>query len=160
VRKLIPLVVLLVAFIALSAQTSRKAKPAGTSGSSADVNALMDIENGWPDAMAKKDVSFIERNYADDITDIGPDGALNTKQQDIDDLKSGKFVVESGTSAELQPRVFGNTAVVTGIADLKGKYNGQDISGRYRFTDTYVKENGKWKLVATQATKIVNMSEK
>ncbi len=145
--------------VTFSAQTSQQGTPTGTSGRAADANALIDIENAWPDAMAKKDVSFIDRVYADDITDIGPDGSLNTKSQDIDDLKSGKFVVDHGTVSDLQPRVYGDFAVVTGVADLAGQYNGQDITGRYRYTDTYTKQSGQWKLVATQATKIMNPSE-
>ena len=33
-------------------------------------------------------------------------------------------------------------------------YKGQDISGKYRFTDTWVKRNGKWQAVASQYTKV------
>ncbi|MGE5361334.1 MAG: nuclear transport factor 2 family protein [Bacteroidales bacterium] len=158
-KKSAALVTLVVAVVAFSAQTARKPKPTGTSGSSADASALVALENAWPDAMAKKDVSFIETNYSDDATDVAPDGMLSTKQQDIDDLKSGNFALEGGTTADLQPRVYGDFAVVTGTNHLRGKYKGQDITGRYRFTDTFIKRNGQWKLLATQATKIMSENE-
>jgi hypothetical protein len=44
--------------------------------------------------------------------------------------------------------------VAAGTNNLKGTYKGQDISGKYRFTDTWAKRHGKWQVVATQSTKI------
>jgi hypothetical protein len=32
---------------------------------------------------------------------------------------------------------------------------GQDLSGNYRFTDTWVKRNGKWQVVTSQYTKVL-----
>jgi len=43
---------------------------------------------------------------------------------------------------------------VTGRFTQKGTYKGKDISGTGRFTDTFVKRNGKWRCVATQGTMI------
>lgn len=141
------------AIVALTAQTP---KPKGTAGrSSSDEAAVMEIENSWPEAVIKKDIPTLEKYYADDVTDVGPDGSLATKQKDIDDIRSGVFVVESANATELTPRIYGNAAVVTGVGQITGKYKDQDISGRYRFTDTFVKRNGEWRCVATQATKII-----
>ena len=89
------------------------------------------------------------------MTDVGPDGSLSTKQKDLDDVRNGVFVIESGNATELQPRIYGTAAVVTGVGEIKGSYGGQDISGRYRFTDTFIKQNGQWKVVASQATKMM-----
>jgi len=68
-------------------------------------------------------------------------------------------VVEGGTTADLRPRVYGDFAVVTDVANLQGTYKSQDITGQYRFTDTFMKQNGRWKLVATQATKVMQAEE-
>jgi len=32
--------------------------------------------------------------------------------------------------------------------------SGMDISGQYRFTDVWVKQEGRWQLMAWQATKV------
>jgi len=40
---------------------------------------------------------------------------------------------------------------------MKGTYKGQDLSGKYRFTDTWVKRNGKWDVVASQYTKVAEV---
>ena len=55
----------------------------------------------------------------------------------------------------MKVRVFGNAAVVTGRTTIKGgKYKGKDISGQYRFTDTWVKRNGHWLCVASANTRV------
>lgn len=159
-RRLAALAFLTFAVVALSAQTSQAPKATGTSGMSGDAAALVEIENSWPDAAVKRDVATFDRIYADDLTDVAPDGTMSTKAQDVEDLKSGTFAVESAMQSDLKPRVYGEAAVVTGITDLKGTYKGDDISGQYRFTDTYIKRNGQWKLVATQATKILQKQQK
>ena len=53
-------------------------------------------------------------------------------------------------------RVYGKTAVVTGLSTIKGTYQKKDISGKYRFIDVFVKKKKKseWKVVATQVTAI------
>ena len=56
---------------------------------------------------------------------------------------------------DIQVRVYGsNSAVVTSRAALKGQRQGQDISGQYRGIDVYVKKQGRWQIVAAQATYI------
>ena len=146
----------LIAVVAVVASAALAQKPKGTAGrAAADEAALVAIENSWPEAVMKKDIPTLERYYADDVTDVGPDGGMTTKQQDVDDVRNGVFVVESATATDLKPRIYGNAAVVTGLGEMKGKYKDQDISGQYRFTDTFVKQNGQWKCVATQATKVV-----
>lgn len=154
---------LLVMSVAVAAQTpmkQRKPMPTGTAGRAADEAALIEIEKAFPEAMMKRDVSMFERVAAEDLTDIAPDGTINTKAKDIEDLKSGTFSVESASVSDLKPRIYGDMAVVTGVADMKGKYKDQDITGRYRFTDTFVRRNGEWKLVATQTTKIMEQEMK
>jgi hypothetical protein len=51
-------------------------------------------------------------------------------------------------------RIFGNTAVVTGSDTEKSMENGKDTTGKYVWTDVFVKQNGKWRAVASQSTKL------
>ena len=50
--------------------------------------------------------------------------------------------------------MYGNAAVATGLSTGKGTFRGQEINGSSRFTDTWVKRNGKWQAVASQGTKV------
>jgi ketosteroid isomerase-like protein len=49
-------------------------------------------------------------------------------------------------------RVYGDTAVVTARADVKGHQLGEDFSGPYRYTRVWVRRNGQWQTVSYQAT--------
>lgn len=112
------------------------------------------LEEEWANGAMKGDTSVIERFEADDIVSTDPSGKVTDKQQDVQALKSGELKFESMNLSDMKVHVYGNTAVATGTNTIKGSYKGQDISGAYRFTDTWVKRNGKWQVVASQGTKI------
>jgi hypothetical protein len=61
---------------------------------------------------------------------------------------------DSGQISDLNVRVYGDAAVVTGRSIQTGKENGKDYSGDYWFTRMYVKRDGQWKTVALQTTRI------
>lgn len=117
-----------------------------------DAGQLLYMEMAWADAVRRKDAAWMERHYDDEFTFVSPDGALNDKRADIEDMKNVSF--DSMEASDMDVRVSGDTAVVTGVSAIKGKYKNQDISGRYRFTDTFVKRDGEWKILATQSTRI------
>jgi ketosteroid isomerase-like protein len=69
-------------------------------------------------------------------------------------LSSSDLKFQSLEVSDLRVRVYGDTAVAAGTTALKGTFKQQDISGTYRYTDTWVKRNGKWQVVASQATRV------
>jgi len=113
---------------------------------------LLYMEMEWADAGKRRDVAWMERNYADDYRWTSPDGTLNDRRTDIADAKNVTF--ESMDLSDMQVTVSGDTAVVTGVNTIKGKYKEMDISGKYRFTDTFTKQNGEWKILASQSTRV------
>jgi ketosteroid isomerase-like protein len=134
------------------AEKKAAAKSEKKSGSVED--QINKFEEEWANGAMKGDTSVIERLEADDIISTDPSGKVTDKQQDVQALKSGELKFETVKLSDMKVRVYGNTAVATGTNMVKGSYKGQDISGSYRFTDTWVKRNGKWQAVASQATKI------
>jgi ketosteroid isomerase-like protein len=115
---------------------------------------LMQIERDWAAAMVKKDTAALGRFTADDWVFTAPDGRLQTRAEIEAELGSGDLKFESSTVDDLKVRVFGDTAIVTGRTTDKGQYKGQDISGQYRFTDIFVKRNGRWQSVSTHVSRI------
>lgn len=117
--------------------------------------ALLRIENDWPRVMKEKDAEAVRRVNADDVILVDPDGVLKDKAQDVKDIESGALSEASVEMADLKVNVLsGDAAVVVGRIIVKsGKYKTPDgksidISGQYRFVDTFAKRNGEWKLVA------------
>jgi ketosteroid isomerase-like protein len=157
--KHVPLVlVLVIAATSLAyAQTPDKkpAPPAASKPADAGVEqTLMKLEQDALTALLKKDVTAFGKVFADDAVLTTPDGSLQTKAQLLADVKSGELVLESSTISDMKVRVHGDAAVVTYITTDKGKYKAQDISGRFRWTDTFVRRGGGWQLVAGHGTAI------
>jgi ketosteroid isomerase-like protein len=148
---------------AASAQTpDTKQKPAATAkAASSDVEqTLMKMEHDGLAALLKKDVASFGRIFADDAVLIPPDGTTQTKSQLVADVKSGDLVIESSEMSDMKVRAYGDAAVVTYVTNDKGKYKGQDITGRYRWTDVFVRNGGTWRIVASQGTPIVPPAKK
>ena len=129
--------------------------PAASSQPKEDVvQALTKMERDWTDAILKKDIATIERIVAEDCIFIVPDGRIMTRDQTNEDLKAGVWSPESLTLENIKVRAFGDTAVVTLLQIEKSKTKGKDTSGRYLFTDIFVKRNGSWQVVAEHGSRL------
>jgi ketosteroid isomerase-like protein len=143
----------IVLVLAVSCQAFAQAKTAAPAKSASVEQVLIKLENDWNNAMVKRDVAALSRIVADDWTDIEPEGISN-KAQTLASLKSGEQVWTSAVADEMKVRVYGDAAVVLGRNTVKAQYKGKDVSGQYRFTDTWIKKDGRWQCVATAAVKI------
>jgi ketosteroid isomerase-like protein len=121
-----------------------------------DAGQLLYLEMAWSDADKNKDVAWFERNWADDYYGVNSTtGKHTTKAEDIADIKNRKEVYDSAEASEMEVRIEGNTGIVTGVYRLRGKdEKGQPFDRRIRYTDIYVKRDGRWLTVASQGTEI------
>ena len=148
--------VFLVACQPAAPETNRSAAPTPETVDTAAIQSeLLRIENDWPRVIREKDVAAVRRVEADDLIIVYPDGTVGDKAQDIKDIESGALTAESTEMADLKVNVIDkDAAVATGRVIIKnGKFkmpDGKsiDISGQYRFVDTFARRNGEWKLVA------------
>jgi ketosteroid isomerase-like protein len=139
----------LVLTVAVSAQPNEEAKKQYVLAPRISPDQqLIKLENEWADAWVKRDVAFFDRIIADDYTWTSPEGIVWTKAQDLALVKSGEAVITSWVLAEMKVRVYGDVAVVTGRSTVKETYKGEDVSGQYRWTHTWVKRAGRWQCVA------------
>ena len=118
------------------------------------VEQIKQLEEARNQAILKGDAAAIERMTADDYTFITLKGELRTKAEIVKGFASGAFKYQFRTISDLNIRVYGDTAVVTGRSVQKGVENGKDYSGDYWFTRVYVRQNGAWMAVALQTTLI------
>jgi len=142
-----PLVVLIVGF-------TMHAQPKTNTDRSQD--EVRKLERAWLDAYEKKDVDAMNAIVADDFTITFGDGSMQTKPQIIDSLKrpggsSMKFFTEN-----VQSRSYGNTVVLVGIVVSEWMQNGEKKSDKSRYTDTYVRRNGRWQVVASHLSNVAN----
>ncbi|MFB3916025.1 MAG: DUF4440 domain-containing protein [Terriglobales bacterium] len=117
------------------------------------VDQLKKIEDEWTKALLNKDKAAIARIEAEDYTFIDPSGHIANKQEDLKSMDDLNFT--SMSTEDVSYRSYGDAAIVTGIARVKGTEKGKDISGDYRFTDVFANRNGQWQAVSSQLTRIV-----
>ena len=152
-RTIILLIILLILPSICSAQ-KQTSKNLATQGSVVQILTQM----SWDEANAFKnyDTAALDRILADDWVLVAVDGQRHTKADLLGELKAHKGALTSVTLDSIVVRVFGDTAVVTGNDEEKHiSFDGKDVSGRYAWTDVYVKQkDGRWRIVASHASKI------
>src|ERR1051325_3829760 len=106
------------------------------------------LDNERIQAQIHADAAALDRIYADDFVGIGPSGIVRTKPQVISDFTSGDLRFTSITTDDVQVRVYGNTAVEIGRSTMDGHDKGKAVPRDNRFTRVWVKQQGRWQLVA------------
>jgi ketosteroid isomerase-like protein len=125
----------------------------GKAGASTPEQEIRALETQWNEARAHADVATLDRMLVDDWTVTHANGTTDTKAKYVADLRSGarKFA-GAVTVTDFVVRVYGDTAVASGSSDSTVTLNGQAQGGKLHFTRVYVKRNGAWKMIVTQAT--------
>lgn len=118
----------------------------------ATIREVLDMERQAREAILHRDAEFSQRALADDYVAISPLGQVTTKQDSVSARKSGQLRYDTVDVSDMVVRVYGDTAVVTARADVKGRQMGEDFSGPYRYTRVWVRRGGHWQAVSYQAT--------
>ncbi len=113
---------------------------------------LKKLETDRATAAVKGDVATLEKQTSDDYTFINLYGQMSDKSQMVNAFKTGQTKLTVDELSDMKVRVYGNTAVITGKADLAGTMSGKDTKGQIMFTRVYVKKGGSWQSVALQQT--------
>ncbi len=111
---------------------------------------LLKLENEFARAVASNDAYALDELLADDWIIVGPDGSITDKARFLGVIKSGVLSHELMESTDMRVRLYGNTAIVTGLTTTKGKFMKQDFASCERATDIFVKQTDHWRCVFTQ----------
>ena len=122
---------------------------------SQEEQALKKIQHEWAEARIKGDSSYTRRIEADGCTIVWPDGRIVNKRADLEsmtgDIAFSEFKIEN-----LQVRLYGETGIVIGEGTIKAHQGKQDLlGGKFVWTDTFMKQGGQWKVVASQITPVL-----
>lgn len=117
---------------------------------------LLEIEKGISRAIVDRDVAFVERVFAPEFVYTGVRGEVKSRADLIDELKAGELSFRRLTFSDVRVQIYGEAAVVTGLATTEGKSKQGEIRGRFRYTRVYMHKDGAWRLVAFQGTPVVD----
>ena len=122
---------------------------------SREEQALMKIQHEWAEARVKGDSSYTRRLEAEDCTIVWPDGRIVNKRGDLESM-TGDIVFSEFKIDDLRVRLYGDTGIVVGQGTIKAHKGKQDLlSGKFVWTDTFAKQGGQWKVVASQITPVL-----
>jgi ketosteroid isomerase-like protein len=116
--------------------------------------SLTKLENDWAKAGLTGDAAALEKLLTADYVYTNQDGEVASRAEMIAGIKSGATKYDTFTVGDMKVSVYGDAAVVTGKASIKGKENGKPIDETLRFTDTWVKHGSQWVCAATQVSRV------
>lgn len=113
------------------------------------------LEETWKDAIIHRNVQVLSSLLADDYIAITANGMLQSKDQTLENMKDGTLRFTSIMFSDRKVRFYGQTALVTSRAEVRGTTPEGDLSGSYRYTRVYVRDShGGWKIVSFEASRI------
>jgi hypothetical protein len=118
---------------------------------------LMQLERDIGRANVARDYAFFERVEADEFVFTDSGGAVTTKKEDLESVRTpanpdSRLI--SYDVDELKVMLYGKTAVVWGRSMLKGINKGQEWTGQSRFTDVFVWRDNRWQIAAGHSSRI------
>jgi ketosteroid isomerase-like protein len=119
-----------------------------------DEAALKAIEEKWDAANLKGDAAALGAIFADTFISTSSEGKVRTKAEMLAQLKSGEMKYQTSKVDDMKVFVYGDAAVVNGRWKAKFVEKGKTVDATERFTDTYVRQGGQWRCVASQGSTI------
>ena len=98
---------------------------------------IMQTENERYTAMVKPDYAVLEKLIADNAVYSHSTGTVQSKQQFVDSLKSGKMRYRKITPQVPLIRFYGNIAILNGVGDFEVTLNNDQQSARLVYTAIY-----------------------
>ncbi|MGI8566112.1 MAG: nuclear transport factor 2 family protein [Pyrinomonadaceae bacterium] len=140
--------------VAVSSPASGRSPGATARRRRAAEREVKKLDRAWGAAVVRRDAAALDRLLAEDYTQLNPSGETINKAQEIANTKTPIFVstVESLRTEDVEVKVSGERATVTGFIVVSVRLDGQGIRERLRYTRTYAKRDGRWQIVAAQLT--------
>lgn len=118
-------------------------------GSKADEQALFTLENDWTQAVVKRDAAIMHRLTAPKWVYSDESGVME-REAGIKAFTTGSDTVREASNEKMRALVYEKSAVVIGVLVMKGRGPKGAFTNRYRYTDTWVKLDGRWQCIASQ----------
>jgi ketosteroid isomerase-like protein len=117
---------------------------------STDEQKILALHEAGDRALMSADLAALAQIFADDYVQYNESGKAFTKQDVLDNFRTGAICYPSIISTGRRIRVFGETAVVHGSESDEVEAGGKRFSVRYVYLDVLRKCSGEWRIVASQ----------
>jgi|SRR5215211_1462094 len=114
----------------------------------AQERSVLAEERALQAAMLAGDVDELDRILHPDLLAVGPDGRLIDKAGDLAAHRSGVMEISELSEEELRVKVAGDVALTFVVLRVRGTIEGAEVSGRMRYTRTWIRDGGAWRVLA------------
>ena len=121
---------------------------------SEEANTVLQTERDLAAAYQRSDADAIAQGVMEDYTLTNSLGTVTTRADDIAEAKKNDPKYEIFENYDMKVRLHGDTAVVTGKTHTKGVSSGKPFDFQFQFTDTFVKDGRRWRLLAGHVSKL------
>jgi ketosteroid isomerase-like protein len=113
------------------------------------------LEDEWRDAVLTANIKELDSLLAEDYISITPSGTLQTKEETLESLRTGRLHFTTLVLTDRKVRFYGSTAVVISLAKIQAKTTEGEVEGSYRYTRVYARDpQGHWKIVSFEASRV------
>ncbi len=107
-------------------------------------------------AMAKRDLVALDTLLDDDLTYVPGKGSIQSRKEFIDAIKKRSTVYDSIAAHDVRVRVYHGLALATGRAEQHVRDARGSSTVTVRFTEIYVRREGRWLLSAWEARRVAS----
>ena len=113
-------------------------------------NELVELSHDLARAVSEHDVELLDQLLAAEFTLQGAAGQLG--REEFIAAAAGPYEIEEFSYEEIDPEVYGNTAVLVSRYSQVAQLDGRDLSRRMNVTDIWTRREGRWQIVRRHAT--------
>ncbi|MEM1190672.1 MAG: SDR family NAD(P)-dependent oxidoreductase [Pseudomonadota bacterium] len=120
-------------------------------GDNAVRQGVLDFQASRFNAMVTADTERLRDCLADELSYTHTSGWTESKAEFLSTIKSSRLNYRSVAPRDLQVRLYGDVAIITGVAEMRVAVNEGDFNFTVRFTDVSRRLDDSWQLVAWQS---------
>ena len=113
-----------------------------------DAESVRALESKWVDAYKNRQIATLSSLLAEDFVITVEDGSTYGKVGFVS-YNAGALQVDLAEMSDLNIRMHGNIAIVTGAYHERGESHGKPYDYRDRLTDVWMKNSTGWQLIAS-----------
>ena len=111
---------------------------------------LVELAHDLARAVSEHDVARLEALLADEFTLQGAAGRLD--REEFLEAAAGPYVIDEFAYEQIDPEIYGNTAVLVSRYSQSARLDGRDLSHRMHVTDIWTRRDARWQIVRRHAT--------
>jgi len=111
---------------------------------------LIELANELARAVSEHDVERLEELLASEFTLQGAAGQLDREEFLV--AAAGPYQIDEFTYEQIDPEIYGNTAVLVSRYSQVARFDGRDLTHRMNVTDIWTRRNARWQIVRRHAT--------